>query len=125
MPNQPHRYSVLDLTPEQIRGELRSKGVAIAAPGPVNAPAVMPPIILVPMKERASKKKRHKNAVTPGSNNPVAIGGVIHETSTSGKAYKFFDGLIAVWLPVSQCEYDEQQKAMVMPEWLAFAKKLI
>lgn len=41
------------------------------------------------------------------------------------KAYRFFDGTRTVWLPKSQCEWDEEGKVMVMEEWLAKAKELI
>jgi len=110
------------MTQDQIRAELAEKGIAADAPA-AKLPAVVQPIILVPMKQKPEKKKRHKTAVTPGSNNPVAIGGEVH--SETAKAYKFFDGLIAVWLPKSQCRYDNQQKVVVMPEWLAYEKKLL
>jgi hypothetical protein len=41
------------------------------------------------------------------------------------KAYKFFDGIRAVWLPKSQCEWDEHTREMTMPTWLAKDKELI
>jgi hypothetical protein len=40
------------------------------------------------------------------------------------KAYRFNDGRIYVWLPKSQCEWDEDAKTMTMPEWLAIEKEL-
>jgi hypothetical protein len=49
-------------------------------------------------------------------------GEVRHETE---KAYKFFDGKTTVWLPKSQCEWDETDRTMQMPEWLAMDKGLI
>lgn len=30
-----------------------------------------------------------------------------------------------IWLPKSQCEYDQDSAVMTMPEWLAAEKKLI
>lgn len=54
---------------------------------------------------------------------PVYISGQIkHETDL---AYLFHDGQISVWLPKSQCEWDEDDKAMSIPEWLAYEKELI
>ena len=41
------------------------------------------------------------------------------------KAYRFFDGKITVWLPKSQCQWDEDDKTMTMEEWLAKDKELI
>ena len=41
------------------------------------------------------------------------------------KAHMFFDGEVTVWLPMSQCEYDDKTKTMQMPEWLAMEKGLI
>jgi hypothetical protein len=40
-------------------------------------------------------------------------------------AYRFYDGLRIVWLPKSQCEWDESDNTMAMPEWLAKEKELI
>ena len=118
------RLSVCDMTEEEIRAELGSKGILVAAPASAaKLPAVVQPIVLVPMKAKPEKKKRYKNAVSPGSMNPVAIGGEVQ--GETEKAYKFFDGLIAVWLPKSQCQYDKQQKVMILPEWLGFEKKLV
>lgn len=41
------------------------------------------------------------------------------------KAYRFFDGIRIVWLPKSQCQWDEEDKTMTMEEWLAKEKELI
>lgn len=41
------------------------------------------------------------------------------------KAYRFFDGEQTVWLPKSQCEWDDHDNTMAMPEWLAQDKGLI
>lgn len=41
------------------------------------------------------------------------------------KAYRFFDGDKTVWLPKSQCQWDEEDKIMTMEEWLAMDKGLI
>jgi hypothetical protein len=41
------------------------------------------------------------------------------------KAYRFYDGKITVWLPKSQCEWDEESHVMTMPEWLAIEKELV
>jgi len=40
------------------------------------------------------------------------------------KAYRFFDGIKTVWLPKSQCQWDEEEKTMTMEEWLAVEKEL-
>lgn len=41
------------------------------------------------------------------------------------KAYRFYDGIRLVWLPKSQCQWDEDDKTMTMPNWLAKEKELI
>ena len=42
------------------------------------------------------------------------------------KAYHFSaDGNETVWLPKSQCGWDEHTETMTMPEWLAIDKGLI
>jgi hypothetical protein len=41
------------------------------------------------------------------------------------KAYQFFDGLRTVWLPKSQCEWDQDDRTMAMPSWLAEEKELV
>jgi len=40
-------------------------------------------------------------------------------------AYRFYDGARTVWLPKSQCEWDQDANTMTMPEWLAKEKELI
>ena len=45
--------------------------------------------------------------------------------SETEKAYRFRDGVIVVWLPKSQCEWDPDDKTMAMPEWLAREKGLV
>lgn len=40
-------------------------------------------------------------------------------------AYRFFDGKTTVWLPKSQCQWDEDEKVMTMPIWLAKEKELL
>jgi hypothetical protein len=49
-------------------------------------------------------------------------GEIVGETEL---AWRFFDGTITVWLPKSQCEWDENNGEMTMPEWLALEKGLI
>ena len=49
-------------------------------------------------------------------------GEIIHETE---RAYKFNDGARVVWLPKSQCEWDQDTKTMTMPVWLATEKELV
>jgi hypothetical protein len=41
------------------------------------------------------------------------------------RAWRFYDGKETVWLPKSQCEWDEESKTMTMPEWLAMGKGLV
>lgn len=41
------------------------------------------------------------------------------------KAYRLFDGQKTEWVPKSQCEWDEKDKTMQMPEWLAMDKGFI
>lgn len=61
---------------------------------------------------------------------PVEIDGrIVHE---SDLAWLFEPapgldpgGAIEVWLPKSQCEWDEDEQVMTVPEWLAKAKELI
>lgn len=40
-------------------------------------------------------------------------------------AFRFNDGDQTVWLPKSQCQWNETDKTMTMPEWLAKEKELI
>jgi hypothetical protein len=40
-------------------------------------------------------------------------------------AYRFYDGIRIVWIPKSQCEWDQDSKTMTMPEWVALDKELI
>lgn len=40
----------------------------------------------------------------------------------SEKAYRLFDGKKTEWVPKSQCEWDDKDKTMQMPEWLAMDK---
>lgn len=49
-------------------------------------------------------------------------GEIVGETE---KAYRFSDGENVVWLPKSQCEWDERESVMTMPEWLAIDKELV
>lgn len=51
------------------------------------------------------------------------ISGEIH--GETERAYRFYDGKTMVWLPKSQCEWDDQSHVMTMPEWLALEKGLI
>ena len=41
------------------------------------------------------------------------------------KAYKFFDGDRTVWLSKELCQWDQDDKTMAMPEWLATEKGLV
>jgi hypothetical protein len=41
------------------------------------------------------------------------------------KSYLFFDGAREAWVPKAICEWDEKDKTMQMPEWLALEKGLI
>ena len=41
------------------------------------------------------------------------------------RAWRFFDGEHTVWLPKSLCEWDERDKVMTMPEFVAFEKGLL
>lgn len=58
-----------------------------------------------------------------GNSDLVDISGYV-EFQTE-KAFKFFDGSVTVWLPKSQCEWDQDEKVMTMPERLALEKGLI
>lgn len=62
------------------------------------------------------KAKQDRNAL-------VDISGEIRVETE--KAFRFYDGKDTVWLPKSQCEWDEPSKTMTMPMWLAQAKGLI
>ena len=55
----------------------------------------------------------------------VDIAGELVPPFETDKAYKFFDGAKVVWLPKSQVEWDETDRTMAMPEWLAKDKGLI
>lgn len=41
------------------------------------------------------------------------------------RAWRFFDGERTVWLPKSLCEWDERDRVMTMPEFVAQEKGLI
>jgi hypothetical protein len=53
------------------------------------------------------------------------IAGELVSPFETEKAYRFYDGKVTVWLPKSQCEWDDLEKVMTMPEWLAKDKELI
>jgi hypothetical protein len=55
----------------------------------------------------------------------VDISGELCSPFETEKAYHFYDGQREVWLPKSQCEWDDRAKVMTMPEWLAMEKELI
>lgn len=57
-------------------------------------------------------------------NDTIDIAGELRGDSPSGLAWRFYDGQKQVWLPKSQCEWDEESKTMTMPEWLAIEKEL-
>ena len=54
----------------------------------------------------------------------VKVFGEIFSSSTD-LSWRFSDGDVEVWLPKSQCEWDEEEGMMTMPEWLAMEKGLI
>ena len=53
----------------------------------------------------------------------IEVSGELH--GETERAYRFFDGATTVWLPKSQCEWDEQTSMLTIPEWLALEKGLI
>ena len=53
------------------------------------------------------------------------IAGELVPPFETAAAYRFYDGARTVWLPKSQCEWDEHDKVMTMPVWLAQEKELI
>jgi hypothetical protein len=53
------------------------------------------------------------------------IAGELVAPFETAAAYRFHDGAKTVWLPKSQCEWDEQEAVMTMPVWLAQEKELI
>jgi hypothetical protein len=59
----------------------------------------------------------------PRKSELVEISGEIQ--GETEKAYRFFDGARTVWLPKSQCEWDQENKVMVMETWLATEKELV
>lgn len=52
----------------------------------------------------------------------IQADGVIHSTE---KAYLFKIGDKKVWIPFSQCEWDEDKKIITMPYRTAYDKELI
>lgn len=48
-------------------------------------------------------------------------GQITHETD---RAWLFHDGDREVWLPKSQCHWDEGGMIMTVPQWLAIEKEL-
>ncbi len=58
-----------------------------------------------------------------GNSDLIDIAGEIK--AETERAYLFYDGKDKVWLPKSQCEWNEETKSMTMQEWLALDKGLI
>ena len=58
-------------------------------------------------------------------NDLVDIAGELVPPRETPRAFRFYDGSNTVWLPKSQCEWDEESQVMTMPEWLAMEKGLI
>jgi hypothetical protein len=58
----------------------------------------------------------------PHREDPVEIYGEIQ--AETEKAYKFFDGTQAVWVPKSLCTWDDEESVMTMPQWMAEEKGL-
>lgn len=53
-------------------------------------------------------------------NDLVDIAGqIVGETE---RAWRFYDGTKTEWVPKSQCEWDEMEKVMSIPTWLAYEK---
>ncbi len=63
--------------------------------------------------------------MSSGHSDLIDVSGELVEPYETDAAYRFFDGSRTVWLPKSQCEWDEEDMMMVMPEWLARIKGLI
>lgn len=64
------------------------------------------------------------NARSPSTkSNLIEVSGEIKQETE--KAYRFYDGERTVWLPKSQCQWDEEEKTMTIPEWLVEKRKLI
>jgi hypothetical protein len=58
-----------------------------------------------------------------GNSDLVDISGEVrHETE---KAYLFYDGKDQAWMPKSLCQWDDLNKIMTCPEWIALEKGLI
>lgn len=55
----------------------------------------------------------------------VDIEGELVSPYETNFAYRFYDGRTTVWIPKSQCEWDEHEKTMTMPRWLADEKGLV
>jgi RNase P/RNase MRP subunit p29 len=49
-------------------------------------------------------------------------GQILFETE---KAYRFDSGDKQEWIPKSQCQWDQDNKVMTMPEWIAMEKGFI
>ncbi len=63
--------------------------------------------------------------MSSGHSDLVDIAGELVEPYETAAAYRFFDGYSTVWLPKSQCQWDEEDATMTMPEWLAKEKGLV
>jgi hypothetical protein len=74
-------------------------------------------------KNRGPFKFREETVVV--KSDLVDIAGELVAPFETEKAFRFHDGKSIVWLPKSQCEWDENDKIMAMPEWLAKDKGLI
>lgn len=58
-----------------------------------------------------------------GRSDLVDIAGEVRRETE--RAYLFFDGTKEVWIPKSQCQWDQDDKTMAMSEWQAKDKGLI
>lgn len=67
--------------------------------------------------------EREVKASDRGGRELVEVAGEVRRDTD--KAYHFFDGTRAEWIPKSQARYDASKRVMEMPEWLAKEKGFI
>ncbi len=73
-------------------------------------------------KEIDHFERGRRAAPQRGNSYLVDIAGSVR--AETEKAYRFYDGKTTVWLPKSQCQWDEESQTMTMQEWLATEKGL-
>lgn len=65
-------------------------------------------------------QKRRPVMAQGGNNNLCEIEGEIK--GETERAWRFYDGKTVEWIPKSLCEWHEESKTMIIPEWICLEK---